>query len=41
MLEEIIKDPLGEVDAVSGATFSTKAVIEAYDKALKQAGINR
>lgn len=41
LLEEIIKDPLGEVDAVSGATFSTKAVIEAYDKALKQAGINR
>ena len=41
LIEEIIKDPLGEVDAVSGATFSTKAVIEAYDKALKQAGIER
>ncbi|MBO4458558.1 MAG: FMN-binding protein [Butyrivibrio sp.] len=39
VVKQLKQDPLADVDAVSEATFSTKAVIEAYNDALKQAGI--
>ena len=41
LLAQIAGDPLGEFDTVSGATFSTKAVIAAYNDALSQAGIEK
>ena len=34
-------DPLGDIDAVSGATFSTSGVLKAYNDALAQAGIEK
>ena len=41
--EELIvnlkQNPLEDVDTVSGATFSTRAVIDAYNETLRQAGI--
>ena len=39
VIEKLKQEPLGDVDTVSGATFSTQAVIDAYNDALKQAGI--
>jgi len=36
---KLIQDPLADVDTISGATFSTQAVIDAYNEALKQAGL--
>ena len=39
VIEKLKQEPLGDVDTVSGATFSTQAVIDAYNEALKQAGI--
>ncbi len=41
IVNELMQDPLADVDAISGATFSTQAVIDAYNKALKQAGIDK
>ena len=39
VIEELKKDPLADADTVSGATFSTQAVIDAYNDALKKAGL--
>ena len=39
VIEKLKQGPLEDVDTVSGATFSTQAVIDAYNEALKQAGI--
>ena len=37
MLQKIMESPYGEVDTISGATFSTGAVKKAYEKALSKA----
>ncbi len=39
LIEALKQDPLADVDTISGATFSTRAVIDAYNEALKQAGL--
>ena len=41
LLEAIKADPLGEIDTVSGATFSTRGVLKAYGEALSKAGIEK
>lgn len=41
LIEAIKADPLGEIDTVSGATFSTRGVLKAYHDALAQAGIEK
>lgn len=41
LLEAISKNPLGDFDAVSGATFSTGGVLKAYEEALNKAGIEK
>ena len=38
IIRKISAEPLGDIDAVSGATFSTEAVIQAYHEALRKAG---
>ena len=37
----IMNIPLGDFDAVSGATFSTGGVLKAYEEALNKAGIEK
>lgn len=39
LVDKIKQDPLADFDTVSGATFSTGAVKDAYNEALKQAGL--
>lgn len=39
LVDKIKQDPLADFDTVSGATFSTGAVKNAYNEALKQAGL--
>ena len=39
LIAQLRQNPLADIDTVSGATFSTQAVIDAYNEALKQAGI--
>jgi DMSO/TMAO reductase YedYZ heme-binding membrane subunit len=39
LIETLKQAPLADADTVSGATFSTRAVIDAYNEALKQAGL--
>ena len=39
LIDKIKQDPLADFDTVSGATFSIGAVKDAYNKALKQAGL--
>ena len=41
LLEAIKANPLGEIDTVSGATFSTRGVLKAYAEALAKAGIEK
>jgi len=41
IVDKLMQDPLADVDAISEATFSTQAVIDAYNEALEQAGIEK
>lgn len=39
LIAKLYEDPYGDYDAVSGATFSSKATLKAYKEALKKAGV--
>ena len=41
LIKAIKEHPLDDIDTVSGATFSTRGVIKAYEAALKKAGIEK
>ena len=41
LIKTIKEHPLDNIDTVSGATFSTRGVIKAYEAALKKAGIEK
>lgn len=41
LIKAIKEHPLDNIDTVSGATFSTRGVIKAYEAALKKAGIEK
>lgn len=41
LIKAIKEHPMDDIDTVSGATFSTRGVIKAYEAALKKAGIEK